>query len=444
MFAKHRAAKAAEEAAVARAEMGRMLSVAEGRDHPAATIVLKPGEECVHAINGAGLFETRRGPGHWQGRSSGISVPVGGGVRIRTGASRGHYVQGSEAPTIIDTGTVTITSRRVVFTGPRYTREWDFGKLVGIEHFQDQPWTAIQVSNRQKTSGFTYKGLRPDFVHAWLDIALAINGGHRDQAAEQLRAQLGVLDPAPAAPDPAALAPAAAVAGAQASVVSEGPGAGVAEAPAAVVVEGPGAGVAEAPAVSESPAAGVAEAPGAGVAEAPTAAVVAEGPGTVVSEAPSAAGPGGTATGAAPAAAVVEVPAAAAAAVMAEGAAAAGPGAPATGGASAAGGAPAAAVAEAPAAAGPGGPGAPAGVAGAAAGAESPAAGRPDGGRPEGGHPDAGRPDTGRPDAGHPDGGRPLPPPNWYPDPAGLAPLRWWDGTQWTSYTAGVPGGAQR
>ena len=32
------------------------------------------------------------------------------------------------------------------------------------------------------------------------------------------------------------------------------------------------------------------------------------------------------------------------------------------------------------------------------------------------------------------------PPPGWYPDPAGLQALRWWDGTQWGAHTRPLPG----
>jgi hypothetical protein len=36
----------------------------------------------------------------------------------------------------------------------------------------------------------------------------------------------------------------------------------------------------------------------------------------------------------------------------------------------------------------------------------------------------------------------PSPPPNWYPDPWGVAPWRWWDGTQWSAAIYGPYGEA--
>jgi Protein of unknown function (DUF2510)/Domain of unknown function (DUF4328) len=34
-----------------------------------------------------------------------------------------------------------------------------------------------------------------------------------------------------------------------------------------------------------------------------------------------------------------------------------------------------------------------------------------------------------------------TPPPGWYTDPWGQGPLRWWDGTTWSSHTSGSPSG---
>ena len=120
-------------------------------------LVLKRGELVYLAGHPVQLLETRRGPGHWQGRSNGFSVPIGDTrVRYRVGASRGTYVPGQEAPTVIDTGVLSITNLRCVFRGTKQAREWAFAKMLGYEDDPNVAVTYIQVPNRQKTSGFAY------------------------------------------------------------------------------------------------------------------------------------------------------------------------------------------------------------------------------------------------------------------------------------------------
>jgi hypothetical protein len=169
--------------------------------------MLKPGERLVYGITGAGLFEPRREPGHWSGRSGGFSVPVGDGIRLRIGKSAGTYVQGDETPTIIDHGNVSFTTQRVVFQGGKYTREWLFSKLVGVMHYTDQPRTAIQVSNRQKTSGIVYAGISPDAVRLRLAVAIAIYQGESQEVSKELRDELATLDTAPSSAAPAVGSP---------------------------------------------------------------------------------------------------------------------------------------------------------------------------------------------------------------------------------------------
>ena len=187
MFGRKRQAQREAEAkaqAVAdlRAAVVDLLVVAEGgtKDPPEPTgwsLVLKPGERLVYPMTGVGLFEPRRGPGHWSGRSAGFSVPVTDGIRFRIGKSAGTYVQGNETPTIIDSGDISFTTQRIVFQGRTYTREWMFSKLIGIAHDATQAWTAIQVSNREKTSGIVYTGIPPDVVRLELAVAVAIFNG---------------------------------------------------------------------------------------------------------------------------------------------------------------------------------------------------------------------------------------------------------------------------
>jgi hypothetical protein len=136
-------------------------------------LALKKGEELFMVAHGAALVEPRRLPGQWVGRSQGMSVRVMKGVTYRVGANRGTYVQGGETPTAIDTGTISITNRRVVFQGAKQSREWLYSKLIGFQHDAEEPITYLQVSNRQKTSGFMYDQASAQAVRLRLAIGLA-------------------------------------------------------------------------------------------------------------------------------------------------------------------------------------------------------------------------------------------------------------------------------
>src|SRR5579875_2507517 len=163
-------------------------------------IVLAPGEALFYKVSGAALLDSRS-TGHWEGASSGFSVPVGGGVRYRVGATRGHYVQGEPVLAAIDHGTVYVTNRRVVFTGPKQTREVDFAKLAGFSHDDSSGTTTFSVSNRQKPVTVHYgAGLSASFDFR-LDLALAHYRGTTEALVAQLRQDLAQLDAArPVAP----------------------------------------------------------------------------------------------------------------------------------------------------------------------------------------------------------------------------------------------------
>jgi hypothetical protein len=88
----------------------------------------------------------------YRGASSGVSFRVAKGVRLHTGRQRGKMVTvGTEIQTV-DSGVLSITSKRVVFSGQRKTIESKYAKLVGLQVFSDA--LAISVSNRQANSTF--------------------------------------------------------------------------------------------------------------------------------------------------------------------------------------------------------------------------------------------------------------------------------------------------
>lgn len=215
MFEKHREKEAQKHYEEHLAQWNQLHSSTEDllklaqdfQGESSTAILLKTGEAVFATVNGAGLIEDRRGAGHWEGRSSGVSVPIasvgGHSVRYHVGASRGHYVQGEPTPTAVDTGTVYITNQRVIFQGGRQTRECLFTKLVGYEHTSDGG-TILSVSNRQKPTTLHYGTKIAGWFHFRLDLALAHFKGTVPQLVDELRQQLQKVElDKPAAPSPA-------------------------------------------------------------------------------------------------------------------------------------------------------------------------------------------------------------------------------------------------
>jgi hypothetical protein len=139
-------------------------------------LILRKNEHVFLIVDGASLIEDRRGVGHWEGRSSGFSVPVasigGRSIRYHVGQSRGHYVQGAPVPTAIDHGKAFITDQRVVFLGGKQTRECAYAKLLGVEH-ESGGVTVFSVSNRQKATVIACGSEAAGTFLFRLDLALA-------------------------------------------------------------------------------------------------------------------------------------------------------------------------------------------------------------------------------------------------------------------------------
>lgn len=182
--------------AEADAHLGALAGVARGFDGqtaaeaPGLALSLRKAERAYWTLTGAGLVEPRRGRGEWVGGYSGFSFRVAKGVRYHVGGTRGHYDAGQEAPAVIDTGTATVTDQRVVFQGAKQSREWAYTKLLGYQHFDSPPWTAIQVSNRQKTSGVVCDTKTAEVFQVRLALAIAHFRGEVPAFVAQLDEQL--------------------------------------------------------------------------------------------------------------------------------------------------------------------------------------------------------------------------------------------------------------
>jgi hypothetical protein len=169
-------------------------------------IMLAQGEALFCKVTNTALVEDRVKGGSWQGRSSGVSVPIGslGGrsVRYRVGASRGHYVAGTPTPTAIDTGTVFVTNQRVIFQGSKQTRECQFKKLIGVQHDDAEGSTTLSVSNRQKPTTVIYGSNVAPWFDFRLELALAHFRGTVDEVIAEVQRDLEQIESQrPASPE---------------------------------------------------------------------------------------------------------------------------------------------------------------------------------------------------------------------------------------------------
>jgi Protein of unknown function (DUF2510) len=154
---------------------------------PTLPLALTDGERALLVLPGVQLIEPRRLPAHFMGGNAGYTFHV-------TRARRSGSGTGDDEPTPIDTGVITVTDQRVVFTGSLHLRTWDYSTVIGFHSNSQPPWTAIAVSDRQRVSGIAY-----DATHAEeFRFALALGLARRHQAVaslvDDLRRQLDELD----------------------------------------------------------------------------------------------------------------------------------------------------------------------------------------------------------------------------------------------------------
>jgi hypothetical protein len=130
-------------------------AASNGEDSVPNTLMQKSGEHTLWTATGI-FHETGRTASTYVGGSSGVSIPVGGGIRFRVGAMKGQVIPGIELQVDKDQGVVMLTTERLIFTGPIKTQEWNFDKLLMLSTNEDESDYFISVSNRQKTSGVRF------------------------------------------------------------------------------------------------------------------------------------------------------------------------------------------------------------------------------------------------------------------------------------------------
>ncbi len=114
-------------------------------------VILKRGEEPVLVMPNI----TFREPHAVRTSVAGYGGPtfrIAKGVSFRLGGASSRSVSHDEIQKI-DTGTLTITNKRLIFTGSMKTLNYNLSKILSITEFKDA--VGIQRDNKQKTEYFT-------------------------------------------------------------------------------------------------------------------------------------------------------------------------------------------------------------------------------------------------------------------------------------------------
>ena len=161
-------------------------AASNGEDSVPNSLMQAKGEHTLWSATGI-FHEAGRTPSRYTGGSSGVSIPIGGGIRFRVGAMQGQVIPGEELQMDKDEGVVMLTTDRLIFTGPIKTQQWDFDKLLMASTTPDQSDYFLSVSNRQKTSGVRFDPATGREFNRFLGSATAVNEHGIEEVLKELK-----------------------------------------------------------------------------------------------------------------------------------------------------------------------------------------------------------------------------------------------------------------
>lgn len=137
-------------------------------------ILLKKNEVAYVLLKGIALYEERTKQ-QYVGGSRGVSFRVMKGVSFRVGAFKGERIPVTEKKHI-DTGDLTITNKRVIFTGDTKSLSYPVSKIINVEDYSDG--ISINREGKQRIEYFLGETDIKIFKHfsLWTYIRTIIEG----------------------------------------------------------------------------------------------------------------------------------------------------------------------------------------------------------------------------------------------------------------------------
>ena len=158
-----------------------------------AVFSLEKDEVLIYHLDNVVLTEYRSNGSTYSGGYAGVSFRVAKGVRLNTGRTGGSSTRNPETSQPIDSGDLTVTNQRVVFSGANQVRVFDLDKVVNMEAGPNGLTVSISVSNREKTSGLESPNLDDISPGMAVSLATAWHDGGKKAAIKDAQEMAGQL-----------------------------------------------------------------------------------------------------------------------------------------------------------------------------------------------------------------------------------------------------------
>lgn len=175
-------------------------------DGEQGTALTKGDEVALFDLPNIELLDFKSTGSSYSGGSVGVSFPVVGRIRGNVGGHQGQVTRNPEQLMVVDTGTLKITSKRIIYVGVKEAREIAIAKLLDVELGTNGLWAKLAVSNKTKREGFQHMAV--DQIPLGMAIGVAnewANGGkdaavkYAKNAAAEIRSVLAAEAAAKAA-----------------------------------------------------------------------------------------------------------------------------------------------------------------------------------------------------------------------------------------------------
>jgi len=132
-----------------------LTKLGKGEDfEDTSTMAFGKDEKFLYQLPNIQLVEYASTGSTFTSTNVGVGLPLGNTrASVIVGGSEGQITKNPDALSVVDSGSVTFTNKRIVFVGNKYTRDFELSKIAGMVVGANGYDVRLNVTNRERISG---------------------------------------------------------------------------------------------------------------------------------------------------------------------------------------------------------------------------------------------------------------------------------------------------